>query len=161
MNNLKKCWAPEGVRPIVPLQRIRQYLYVFSATSPWTGDSFSLIFPLCNTHAMTIFLEQFSAQYRNFLNILIVDRASWHVTKKLPYFDNIRFILLPPGSPELNPTEHLWDHIREKYFANKTYDSIDEVEEKMVEVLKNITHDKETIKSLVGFNWLTECLVDC
>lgn len=161
MNNLKRCWAPPGVRPVVHLQRVREYIYVFSVTSPWTGDSFSLILPLCNTNSMTMFLQQFSEQYSNFRNIIIVDRATWHVTKKLPQFDNIRFIFLPPGSPELNPAEHLWDHIREKYFANKIYDSIDEVEDHMIKALKNIANDKQPIKSLVGFNWLTKFIIDC
>jgi transposase len=31
----------------------------------------------------------------------------------------MRLIFLPPYSPELNPVEHLWDEIREKWFPNK------------------------------------------
>jgi transposase len=28
---------------------------------------------------------------------------------------NMRLIALPPYAPELNPVEHLWDELREKF----------------------------------------------
>ncbi len=154
MNNPKRCWGPPKQRPIVALQRIREYMYVFAANNPWTGETYSLIFPLCNTDAMQLFLEGFSRQYSDYNNIMIVDRAAWHVTNKIQSFDNIKFIYLPAGSPELNPTEHLWEHIREKYFGNHVYSSLSEVEEEMITILQKIAHDKGTIKNLTGFHWL-------
>jgi len=33
-------------------------------------------------------------------------------------------VRLPPYSPELNPTEHLWDELREKDFANRVFGSL-------------------------------------
>ncbi|MBW1783784.1 MAG: transposase [Deltaproteobacteria bacterium] len=33
-------------------------------------------------------------------------------------------VRLPPYSPELNPTERLWDDIREKEFANRVFVSL-------------------------------------
>ena len=154
MNNPKKCWVPQKTRPTVQLQRIRQYLYVFSATSPWTGETYSIILPLCNTDGMKVFLEGFSTQYKDCRNIIVVDRAAWHVTKNLPQFDNIRFILLPAGSPELNPTEHLWEHIREKYLGNRIFNSLDQLQDAMVDILRAVSHEREIIKNLTGFHWM-------
>jgi transposase len=37
--------------------------------------------------------------------------------------------MLPPSSPELNPVEHLWDEIREKFFHNKAFNSLDALED--------------------------------
>jgi transposase len=160
MSSLKKCWAPEKVRPIVKLQRVREYLYVFAANCPHTGETYSLILPICDTNAMQFFLESFSQQFHEYNNIIIVDQASWHVTKKLPKIENIRFIFLPAGSPELNPTEHLWEHIREKFFGNRIFNSLDEVEEEMLKALQHVSSDTETIKSLTGFHWLIN-LITC
>jgi transposase len=154
MNNPKRCWAPAKVRPIVHLQRIREYVYVFAATCSWTGETYSLILPLCNTEAMQIFLKKFSEEYCDYNNIVIVDQAAWHMTKKLSQFDNVRFIYLPAGSPELNPTEHLWEHVREKYLGNCVYDSLDEFEDIMVDILRKLPHEQETIKNLTGFHWM-------
>ena len=161
MNNPKKCWAPLQLRPTVHLQRIRQYLYVFSATSPETGEAYSLILPLCNTDAMGAFLESFSQHYNNYKNIIIVDQASWHTTKKLPQFYNIRFIFLPPGSPELNPAEHLWEHIREKYLGNRIFDSLDQLEDELVNIIATIHTEQGIIKNLTGFHWITPNTDNC
>jgi len=156
MNNPKKCWAPSADRPIVHLQRIREYIYVFSATNPFTGEVFSLILPICNTDAMIVFLNELSAQYSDYKNIIFVDGATWHSTKNIPYYDNIRFIFLPAGSPELNPTEHLWEHIREKYLGNKVFDSLDALENEMVDILVNVSLEHDVIKKLTGFHWLVK-----
>ncbi|MBF0157773.1 MAG: transposase [Magnetococcales bacterium] len=33
----------------------------------------------------------------------------------------------PSHSPELNPTEHIWEELREKHFHNKAFNSLDGV----------------------------------
>jgi transposase len=63
-------------------------------------------------------------------------------------------LFLPPGSPELNPTEHLWDHVRENHFSNRAFDSIDEVEAVLIETFGNIYRNPSSIQSIVGFNWM-------
>lgn len=156
MNNPRKCWAPAGCRPIVHLQRIREYIYVFSATNPFTGEVFSLILPLCNTDAMVTFLNELSAHYSDYKNVVFVDGAPWHTTDNIPYYDNIRFVFLPTGSPELNPTEHLWEHIREKYLGNKIFDSLDDLEKEIVDILVKITKEPNVIQKLTGFQWLVK-----
>ena len=40
--------------------------------------------------------------------VLIMDRATWHTTKKLKIPDNITIIYLPPYCPELNSIEQVW-----------------------------------------------------
>ena len=34
---------------------------------------------------------------------------------------------LPPYSPQLNPVENIWDDMREKFFANIVFESMDAV----------------------------------
>jgi transposase len=40
--------------------------------------------------------------------LLIVERATWHLTAKLDMPTNITTMPLPPYSPELNPVEQIW-----------------------------------------------------
>lgn len=83
------------------------------------------------------------------------DGAGWHISNTLQLPQNIQTLLLPPYSPELNPTEHIWDYIREqKKFNNHTFTSIDHVEKQLVKVLKEINNEKDTIKSMCNFKWL-------
>jgi len=45
---------------------------------------------------------------------MIMDSAGRHSTKKLVLPENISILPLPPYSPELNTTKHIWDYIREQ-----------------------------------------------
>jgi hypothetical protein len=63
------------------------------------------------------FLEQLARRYRRQGAILIQDNASYHKKKEVwAWFKCNRHWLevhqLPPYSPELNPTERLWQHTR-------------------------------------------------
>ena len=147
------CWAPSGLRPIISSQIVREYTHVFSAVSPNDGQSFSLILPYADTDGMNIFLQEFAEAFQEYRIILIMDKAPWHRSKDLSKVGNIRYIYQPPYSPELNPVEHLWEHIRENYFKNACWLSMETLEEALSAVLKKIADRSEMIQSLVGFHW--------
>jgi transposase len=149
----KKCWAPMGIRPIVPSQLVRQFLYVFTVVCPITGSNFSLILPDTDTAVMNVFLSEVSNYYKDYRVIIVADQASWHKSQGLQKFNNIRFIYLPSGSPELNPAEHIWDHVREKHFTNRIFDSIDELQAQLIEAFKEMHYNPASIQSLVSFHW--------
>ena len=153
MQNPVRCWAPEGFRPSVKLQRVREYTHVYSAVCPIDGDSFSLILPYANTDMMSIFLREFSEYSLNYRIVMVMDGAAWHKAKKLELFDNIRIIYQPPHSPEVNPVEHLWEHLREKYFRNGFWPTMDKLEDDLAHALVEVSKSKETIKNLAGFYW--------
>ena len=61
---------------------------------------------------------------------------------------------LPPYSPELNPTEQLWDLIRERWFANVAHDSMHAVQDTLVAALCALEDDPATIRSLTHRDWI-------
>lgn len=134
---------------------VREHTYAFSAVCPFEGESYSLISPVCNTAAMNELLQGLSSTYCGEEILLFCDRAGWHKSGELILPQNIHLHLLPPYSPELNPTEHLWDYIREqKGFNNHTFDSMDQLEDHLEEVLKNLSLEKDYIRSLCTFEWM-------
>uniref|UniRef100_UPI00089814E2 transposase n=1 Tax=Nitrosomonas sp. Nm33 TaxID=133724 RepID=UPI00089814E2 len=80
--------------------------------------------------------------------------AGWHKSKDFDLPENIRLLFLPPYSPELNPQEHLWDELREKYFHNRVFDSIDALENHLVNALYDLENTPTLIKSITGWNWI-------
>jgi|TARA_B100000497_G_C7353016_1_gene230070 transposase len=45
--------------------------------------------------------------------LIVMDGAGWHKSDKLKYPKNIRIIIQPAYSPELNPIEKLWQYIKD------------------------------------------------
>lgn len=153
MQNPVRCWAPRRFRPCIKLQRVREYTHVFSAVCPKTGESFSLILPYANTDTMTIFLREFSESQKRFRIVMAMDGAAWHKAKMLETFENLRIIHQPPYSPEVNPVEHLWEHLREKYFRNGYRYTMAELENDLSNALVEVTTRPEIIQKLAGFHW--------
>ena len=42
-----------------------------------------------------------------------MDKAGWHTADELRVPENLSLVFLPPYSPELNPIERLWLHLRD------------------------------------------------
>jgi transposase len=103
---------------------------------------------------MDIFLKEVSEKFSNYRIIMAMDRASWH---KGETPKNIVPLFQPPYSPEVNPVENLWHHIREDgRFKNTTFDTLKDVELKLVEELNKL--DKETVKSITLFRWVKDAI---
>ena len=104
---------------------------------------------------MNAFLHEFGQHYKHNRIILTLDGAGWHKSKELELPENIRLLFLPPYSPQLNPVENIWDYVREqKKFNNHSFVSIDHVENHLERELRQLTNEKETLKSLCGFLWI-------
>ena len=75
---------------------------------------------VANTDAMLIHLEHISAAIPQGRHaVLVLDQAIWHTTKRLKKFSNLTLLSLSPASPELNPTEKVWQTLRDMYLANR------------------------------------------
>lgn len=147
----KRCWAPPGIRPHAPAQVVRESMYVFAAVAPSLGRLAALVLPTANTAMMNLFLSHVSQTFANYFIVMQVDQAGWHRSKELIVPANIRLIEQPPYSPEVNPVEHLWEELREKYLHNRVFPSLDPLIEVLCQGLNELADDKERISSMMGF----------
>jgi hypothetical protein len=106
MNRPRPCWAPDGTRPQVACQLVREYVYLYGAVSPKDGTCVYLIMPAPDTQCFQIFLETLAKKYPRQLILLFVDGAGNHQSDDLEVPGNIMLHVLPPYSPELNPQEN-------------------------------------------------------
>jgi len=87
----------------------------------------------CNSEEIIAFFEcLFTEVYPNETLVLVMDNASWHhsyaTQAALSLFDDRVLILwLPAYSPDLNPIERFWKHLKENACANYLYASIDDL----------------------------------
>jgi transposase len=153
-----KCWAFSGSRPQVGAQIIRQYTYAYAALSPNDGMMDSFILPDMYTDTLSLFLEQVAHRHQKEFIVMVLDGAPCHRSGTLVVPENLRLVEQPSYSPELNPVEHLWEEIREKWFANKTFDSMSAVIDMLITSLRSLEQSPQRIRSLAGFNWILNSL---
>ena len=55
--------------------------------------------------------------------VVLLDQAGWHTSAKLKVPANISLLPLPPKSPELNPTENVWQYMRDNWLSNRVFTS--------------------------------------
>jgi transposase len=53
--------------------------------------------------------------------VVLMERASWHVTGKLKVPANISIVVLPAKCPELNPVENIWQFMRDNWLSNRIF----------------------------------------
>lgn len=151
LGQVKRAWCPAGLRPTAPQQLVREYLYAFAAVAPTLGRMTALVLPYANTDMMNLLLAQVAQDFADYFIVMQVDGASYHDSQTLEIPENIRLIIQPPRSPELNPTEHIWEEIREKQFDNRSFDSLDDVSDHLSQGLKDLMDDPGKIKSMTYF----------
>ena len=57
ITNVRSCWCPLGVRPVVSSLKIREYLYTYGAVDPINGASAFIVAGGCNTEWINLFLD--------------------------------------------------------------------------------------------------------
>lgn len=120
----------------------------------------SLILPVTNAEAMSVFLKEVSERYPDEFIFMFADGPGWHRGADLRVPGNIRLVSLPPYSPELNLAEHLWDEIREKWFANVVFQDMEGVEDRLLDALIALENDPDRVQGLTGFDWIVSCLTN-
>ena len=150
----RRCWAPQGCRPRVFKQVVRQYTYAYGAVCPAQGGFDSLVLPDMRTDCLNVFLAELARRHPNESILLFLDGAGSHVARNLAVPANITCHRLPPYSPECNPTENLWDEIREKDFANYTFHSMEAVETTLVQSLRRLETHPDLVRSITSFPWI-------
>ncbi len=158
ISDVRRCWCPKPHRPMVQAMISQQYTYAYTALTPADGRMDSLVLPYVNGICMDIFLKEIASRYSEERIIMIVDGAGWHKNQKLPLPSNLRLVFLPPYAPELNPVEHIWDDLREKFFHNRVFDSIDALEDHLVSALLAYENDSDRVQSITGWDWIIKAL---
>lgn len=154
ISELRQCWAPEGERPTVPKQVVRESIYAYGAIGIKDGALVHQIRPKVNTEGMNDFVGLIAQRFAKDRVLLVMDGAGWHKSNDLRFPDHVRRILLPPYSPELNPAERLWEELREKWFANRLFNTLHAVEIQLNTGLELLADSPDILRSIAGLDEL-------
>lgn len=97
-------------------------------------------------------LAQTTGAGKDKIIILVIDRAGWHTSQQVVVPQGIILEPLPPYSPELQPAERLWC-LTDEPLANKTFDSLEELEEILLDRCQILSSMESEIKNLTFYHW--------
>ncbi len=155
-NGLVYQWAKKGTRPRQPKDQRYGNAYVFGAVCPSRDTGAALIMPRADTHAMQKHLEEIgSAVAPGAHALVLLDQAGWHTTCKLKLPKNITLIKLPPACPELNPTENIWQYLRQTYLSNRVFNSYKAILDACQSAWRQLLAETGRITSIAARQWAT------
>jgi transposase len=160
INDVRRCWAPQPLRPVCQAMLTHEYTYAYAAVDVVTGAMDSLILPYVNTDCMQVFVDEVAARHPARRIVMVLDGAGWHRGQGLKLPANLRLLTLPPYAPELNPVEHVWDELREKFFHNLVFDSLEALEDQLERGLRALESDLSRVRSIVSWPWLNISLLN-
>lgn len=108
-----------------------------------------------NGVAMVRFLKKTFTGRKRKKHLMIWDRATIHTCQAVKDFleqeaanqQRVWLEVLPPYSPELNPTELLWAYLKKHKLANMACKTLQELRQKTIVALEDIKEDKQLIKA--------------
>ncbi|GLS91803.1 hypothetical protein GCM10007916_28730 [Psychromonas marina] len=148
-NTTTRVWAQKGSRPSVVRQQQFISTHIYGAVCPATGQTEASISPILSTDMMEKHLQQISnATQVGRYAIVVMDCASWHSNKLSDRFNNLAIMHLPPYSPELNPIEQVWAHLRGSDLANFAFKNYEHIVDQVSRAWNKFRHQVDFVKSL-------------
>lgn len=98
-----------------------------------------------------MFLAEFAKETAWRRVALVLDGAGSH-RAALPWPDGLVPVSLPPSSPELNPAEQVFRHLRAK-LANRVFADLEDLEAALTEQLRALWEQPARLKRLTAYPW--------
>ena len=106
---------------------------------------------------MQQFLDRFAATIGEDEHVAMMpDQAGWHQANDLATPHNITLIPLPAYSPELNPVERVWLHLKERFLSQRLHADYNAIVEAACEAWNRLSNEVGRITSLCSYPWIPQ-----
>lgn len=140
-----------GVKPVARAQQTRGALWLYGAADALSGASYFRSFVRLCTANFQAFVDDLFADYPDDLHLMLLDNSSTHHAQALHLPERLRLLFLPPYSPELNPIERLWQHLKQP-LAGLLPASLLQLQDRLTPLIEAL--DEPTVLALVMPAWL-------
>jgi transposase len=149
---LGRTWAERGKPRKVPVTGARASIAAMSAISP-RGR---LVFRLHNKRITSVevidFLKQLLRQHPGRHIVVVMDQAKPHTSKMTKAFieskERLHVFYLPPYSPDWNPDEKVWNHLKNHELKAHRATNKQELYVLTEEKLENMSEDRDLLQGL-------------
>lgn len=154
-------WAPKGKTPVVRSTGSRFKVNMLSAISPLGGLRFMLFDGMMNADVFCDFLKRLIHNAEKPV-YLIVDNHPVHRSSRVREFvkgteGRLKLFFLPPYSPELNPDEQVWAHLKREV-SRQTPASLGDLKKRVVSFFRSLNMLPDKVASFfrhpeIRFAW--------
>jgi transposase len=85
---------------------------------------------------------------------MVLDQAGWRQSAQLETPSNLRLLPLPPRSPELNPVEAVWRHLRQQHLSNRVYRNQAAWDNAVASAWNRFADKLAQVAQLCDFDWI-------
>jgi DDE superfamily endonuclease len=143
-------WVKRGSRPTQGYYGGHVRRNVVGAVEPASGRLVSLIVAHCNTEVFQAFLdtmaEEIPPQEGKQVH-LVLDNAGWHKSAALNWH-HIQPFYLSPYSPDFNPIERLWQHLKGNAMAGYLTNDGEALTNRLLQSLQGVLSDTKLFRSV-------------
>lgn len=149
---LGKTWAERGKPRKVSVTGGRASVAAMSAISPKGRLVFRLHDKRITSAEVIDFLKQLLRQHPNRHIVVVMDQAKPHTSKMTKAFiasrARLHVFYLPPYSPDWNPDEKVWNHLKNHELKAHRATNKQELYELTEEKLENMSDDRDLLQGL-------------
>lgn len=153
-NGCVRQWAKRGTRPRQPADQRYESTYVFGAICPARNTGAALVQPYVNTGAMQRHVDEIGRHVApGAIAVVLMDNAAWHRTGKLVWPANARPLFIPPGCPEFNAAENIWQYLRQTYLSNRVFATYTDIVDAACSAWNKLLAEPGRIRSIATRTW--------
>jgi transposase len=149
---LGKTWSERGKPRKVPVTGARASIAAMSAISPKGRLVFRLHEKRITSVEVIDFLKQLLRQHRGRHVVVVMDQAKPHTSQMTKAFiasrPRLHVFYLPPYSPDWNPDEKVWNHLKNHELKAHRTTNKQELYELTTEKLENMSVDRDLVQGL-------------
>jgi transposase len=157
--SIGRTWGKVGVTPIVYTTGNRGSVSVISAISPSGKLYFTLPKANVDSEVFINFIKQILREIPRKKIFMVVDNGSSHTSKKTRDFvasiDRLDLVYLPTYSPEFNPDEYTWEHLKTVKMKTHTARTKVDLKRKTLGAMRSIQKKKSLVKSFYKRAYVT------
>lgn len=150
-------WAPKGRTPVVQTTAKRHRVNLVSAISTKGVMRFMATEENITSQIFIQFLKRLAYKADTPIFLIVDNHAVHHSDKVLEYVQNtegrLRIFYLPPYSPELNPDEHIWNHLKHHKIGRQSTRNSFELTKRIESIMRSLQSLPEKIKSFFRHPW--------
>lgn len=148
---MRRRWCPRGARPPWVVDDRYEWLWLYAAVEPATGEGFFLLLPGVSKEWFALFLREFGREFAGRRVGLVLDGSGSH-RAAVAWPTGVVPVPLPPYSPEPNPAEQVFRVLRAK-LANRVFVDLGGLEAAITEQLQAYWDRPPRLRRLTAYPW--------